>query len=57
MKKVISMMALASILFSMNANAQEKPKQKKKAKTEKSCTAAEMKSCSKEKKAACCVKK
>jgi len=57
MKKVISMLALAAFLFSMNANAQEKPKQKKKAKTEKSCTTAEMKSCSKEKKAGCCAKK
>lgn len=56
MKKVISMMAVAAFLFSMNANAQEKPKQQKKAKTEKSCTPAEMKACSKEKKT-CCAKK
>ena len=51
MKKTISMLALVAFLFSMNGNAQEKePKQKKKAKTEKSCTASEKKSCGKEEK-------
>lgn len=57
MKKAISMMALAAFLFSMPAHAQETPKKKEKSKTEKSCSAAEMKSCSKEKKAGCCAKK
>lgn len=57
MKKVISMMALAAFLFSMNANAQQKPAVKKKAKTEKKCTPAEMKSCDKTKKPGCCAKK
>lgn len=73
MKKIVSMMALAAILFSVNSNAQgKKPAPKQKAKTEKTCTAEEMKKCakdkktcsaeemkkcSKEKKAACCAAK
>ena len=59
MKKVISMMAVAAFLFSMNVNAQEKQEKKVavKAKTEKSCSAAEKKSCSKDKKACCAAKK
>ncbi len=61
MKKVFSILAVATFLFSMNVNAQEDPKQTKKAKastekasTEKSCTKEEKKSCSTEKKASCC---
>lgn len=69
MKKIVSMMALVAILFSMNGNAQEqKPKDKTKKectaaemksckKGNKTCSAAEMKTCSKEKKAGCCAKK
>ena len=59
MKKVASMFALAAFLFAMNVNAQE-PKQKgKKAKTEKSCSTEEKKSCgdSAEKKGGCCSSK
>lgn len=69
MKKMVSMMALAAILFSINGNAQQqKPKEKAKKecsaaemksckKGNKTCSAAEMKTCSKEKKAGCCAKK
>lgn len=60
MKKVISMMAVVAFLFSVNANASETPKDKKKAaKTEKSCSTAEKKECAKtEKKAGgCCAAK
>lgn len=58
MKKVISMMALAAFLFSMNVNASETPKEKKndKAKTEKSTTA-EKKSCASSEKKSCCASK
>lgn len=42
-------MALVAFLFSMNVNAQnQEPKQKKKVKTEKSCSAEEKKSCDKD---------
>ena len=50
MKKLVSIMAVAAFMFSMNVNAQE-PKQKEKketAKTEKSCSTAEKKSCGSE---------
>ena len=66
-------MALTAILFSTNVNAQgQRTAAKKKAKTEKTCsaeemkkcpkdkktcTAEEMKKCDKNKKAACCPKK
>ncbi|MDK2771191.1 MAG: hypothetical protein R2790_07675 [Flavobacterium haoranii] len=59
MKKIVSMVALAAFVFSMNVNAQE-PKQakKEKSKTEKSCCAdkasAEKKSCGSEAKAGGC---
>ena len=46
MKKVVSMMALAAFLVSMNVTAQEKPKEKDK----KECSDKEKKSCNKEKK-------
>ena len=46
MKKVVSMMALAAFLVSMNVTAQEKQKEKDK----KECSA-------KEKKAGCCASK
>lgn len=56
MKKLVSSLALVAFLFSMTVNAQEvEPKQqKKKAKTEKTCSADEKKSCTTEKKAGCC---
>jgi hypothetical protein len=55
MKKLVSSLALVAFLFSMSVNAQEvEPKQKKKAKTEKTCSADEKKSCTTEKKAGCC---
>lgn len=59
MKKLISSLALVAFLFSMSVNAQEvEPKQqKKKAKTEKSCSTEEKKSCTTEKKAGCCSSK
>ena len=57
MKKIVSIMLL-SVLFSVSLNAQkQKVPAKKKAKTEKTCTAEEMKKCPKEKKAGCCAKK
>ena len=46
MKKFLSIIAIATFLFSVNGNAQQEPKQKKgKAKTEKSCSTDEKKSC------------
>ncbi|HNP32926.1 MAG TPA: hypothetical protein PKN96_06510 [Flavobacterium sp.] len=69
MKKIVSMMALVAILFSINGNAQEqKPKEKAKKecsaaemksckKGKKTCSAEEMKKCTKEKKAGCCAAK
>jgi len=58
MKKVVSMLAIAAFLFSVNGNAQEQPKKAAKAKTEKSCSATEKKSCAAgEKKAGCCAAK
>ena len=53
MKKVVSMMALAAFLVSMNVTAQEKAKEKDK----KECSAKEKKSCDKEKKGGCCAAK
>lgn len=53
MKKLVSMMAFAAFLVSMNVTAQEKPKEKDK----KECTTTEKKSCDKEKKAGCCASK
>ena len=54
MKKSISMLALAALLFSMNGIAQEKPKEKAAAKKE--CSMKEKKSCEKGK-SSCCAKK
>ncbi len=55
MKKLVLSVALVAFLSSMTLNAQEEPKQeKKKAKTEKSCSAEEKKSCTTEKKGGCC---
>ena len=61
MKKLVSIMAVAAFMFSMNVNAQE-PKQKAKketAKTEKSCSSEEKKSCGSEEKksSGCCSSK
>ena len=60
MKKLVSIMAVAAFMFSMNVNAQE-PKQKAKketAKTEKSCSTADKKSCGSEAKSGgCCSSK
>ena len=44
MKKSVLMTAVVALLFSMNVSAQQEPKQKKKVKTEKSCSAEEKKS-------------
>lgn len=57
MKNLLSIMAVATFMFSMNVNAQE-PKQKSKkevAKTEKA--AADKKSCGTDAKSSCCSKK
>lgn len=60
MKKLVSIMAVAVFMLSMNVNAQE-PKQKAKkatAKTEKSCSSSETKSCGSEAKSGgCCSSK
>lgn len=58
MKKLVSVVAVATFMFTMSANAQEKvSSKKKKAKTEKS-VASEKKECAPgEKKAACCAHK
>jgi hypothetical protein len=60
MKKLVSMMAVAAFMLSMNVTAQE-PKQKakkEKAKTEKSCATEEKKSCGSEAKTGgCCSSK
>ncbi|WP_298223926.1 hypothetical protein [Flavobacterium sp.] len=53
MKKLVSMMALAAFLVSMNTNAQEKPKEAAK----KECSMKEKNSCSKDKKPGCCAAK
>ena len=59
MKKVISALAIAAFLFTMNVNAQEKKTAKKApAKTEKACSTAEKKECaSGAKKGGCCASK
>jgi hypothetical protein len=59
MKKVTSILAVVAFLFAMNVTAQEQePKAKKKAKTEKTTSTTDKKSCSEgEKKAGCCSKK
>lgn len=62
MKKLVSIMAVAAFMFSMNVNAQEPQKKAKKetAKTEKSCSTAEKKSCGTETEAktgGCCSSK
>lgn len=54
MKKLVSTFALVAFLFSMNVNAQDDTKQKKKATTEKSCSTAEKKACATDKKGGCC---
>ena len=60
MKKLVSIMAVAAFMMSINVTAQE-PKQKAKketAKTEKSCATAEKKSCgSVAKSGGCCASK
>jgi|GWRWMinimDraft_6_1066014.scaffolds.fasta_scaffold531257_1 hypothetical protein len=45
MKKIVSMMALVAIIFSMNVNAQEEPKQQKKVKAKKECNVNGIKCC------------
>lgn len=60
MKKLISIMAVAAFMLSMNVNAQEPKKKEKKetAKTEKSCSTEAKKSCSTDAKTAgCCSSK
>lgn len=53
MTKVISMIAIAICMVSVNASAQEKPKETPK----KECSMKEKKSCSKDKKPSCCAAK
>ncbi len=59
MRKIVSTLAIAAFLFTMNVNAQEKKTAKKAtAKTEKSCSTAEKKECaSGAKKGGCCAAK
>ncbi len=60
MKKIVSILAVAAFMLSMNVNAQEPKKKakKEKAKTEKSCSTAEKKSCgTDEKVGGCCASK
>lgn len=58
MKKLVTILAIAAFMFSVDANAQE-PKQKKKtAKTEKAaCSTDEKKACGTEAKGGCCSSK
>lgn len=54
MKKIVSILATMVLLFSINVNAHQEPIQKKKkARTEKSCSADEKKSCTSEEKKSC----
>ena len=58
MKKLISMFAIAALLFTASANAQEPVKKSKKTtKTEKVVAKSEMAGCDKDKKMGCCSKK
>lgn len=60
MKKLVSIMAVAAFMLSMNVNAQEPKKKAKKetAKTEKSCSTTDKKSCGSEgKSGGCCSSK
>jgi Ni/Co efflux regulator RcnB len=58
MKKLVSILAVAAFMFSMNVSAQEPQEKEKKAKTEKSCSKDEKKGCAKgEKKGGCCAHK
>ena len=59
MKKIDSVFAVTALLISVNGFAQEQAKkEKKKAKTEKSCSSEEKKSCGTgEKKGGCCASK
>lgn len=60
MKKLVSILALAAFMLSMNVNAQEPKKKakKEKAKTEKSCSTEDKKSCGTDAKAGgCCSSK
>jgi len=59
MRKLVSILAVAAFMFSMNVNAQE-PKQKAKAvkaKTEKSCDSGKKSCCSDSKSGGCCSSK
>ena len=60
MKKLVSILAVAAFMFSMNVNAQEPKKKAKKetTKTEKSCSTSDKKSCGSDAKAGgCCSSK
>ncbi|MEC4048795.1 hypothetical protein OX284_005085 [Flavobacterium sp. SUN046] len=58
MKKLVSIVAVAAFLFSVNVNAQEAQQKDKKAKTEKTCSKDEKKGCDKDKKGgSCCAHK
>lgn len=49
MKKLVSVLAVAAFVFTITVNAQEPTQEKKKAKTEKTCSS-DKKGCSSEKK-------
>ncbi len=53
MRKVISILAIAAFLFSVDANAGTPKEKKKAAKTEKSCSASEKKACASGEKKSC----
>lgn len=63
MKKLVSVLAVAAFVFTITVNAQEPTQEKKKAKTEKTCSSdkkgcgSEKKSCGSEKKGGCCSSK
>jgi hypothetical protein len=57
MKKVITILAIAAFLFSVDANAGTPKGKKKAAKTEKACSASEKKACASSEKKACCAAK
>ncbi|MBS1535233.1 MAG: hypothetical protein U0X58_07600 [Flavobacteriaceae bacterium] len=57
MKKSIALLVMSAFFFGTTVNAQEVAKQEQKAKTEKSCSKDEKKSCHGEKKGGCCAAK
>lgn len=63
MKKLVSVLAVAAFVFTVAVNAQEPTQEKKKAKTEKTCSSdkkgcgSEKQGCGSEKKGGCCSSK